>query len=97
MELLLELDLEVIMKRRFRFVRCIWHDVVDLLMLASTIGLFVYSFFGHDVSRFLWVLIFYIYYFMYRKFTFWQDRAKMYRYIKSLAKSPESVLAEDDL
>lgn len=85
------------MKRRFRFIRCIWHDTVDMLMWFVVIGMFVYSLFGNDVSKFLFVLIFYIYYFMFRKFTFWQDRAKMYRYIKSLAKNPEDVLAEEDL
>lgn len=84
-------------KSRLRFIRCIWHDKVDMLMWFVTIGMFIASWFYPNTGKFLWVLIFFIYYFMYRKFTFWQERAKYYRYIKSLGESPEEALEQEDL
>jgi len=67
-------------KRKFRFARCILHDKVDMLMWLAILGLFIYSQVTHtDVSGFLILLFLYVYYAMYRRFTFWQDRRKMYQ------------------
>jgi len=84
-------------KNKLRFIRCIWHDIVDMLMWLSIIGLFTYHLVsGEDVSKFLWVMIFYVYYFMYRKFTFWQDRRKMWEHLKESGTDVDSILQKDD-
>ena len=84
-------------KRRLRFLRCILHDKVDMLMWLVVIGLFVYSRFWHvDVSDFLFVMIFYVYYAMYRRFTFWQDRKKMYLELKKMGFNVDWLLQTED-
>ena len=94
-------------KNRLRFIRCIWHDKVDMLMWLVIIGLFVYSlivspyemsekFDIGDVSPFLFVIIFYVYYFMYRKFTFWQDRIKMYEHLKDIGEDADEIIKKED-
>lgn len=97
----------MIKKSKWRWVRCIWHDTVDLLMWLVTIGLFVFSLIKSpypvserwtigDVSPFLFVLVFYIYYFMYRKFTFWQDRRKFFVHLLKNNQDPHSILDKYD-
>jgi len=87
-----------ISKSKLRFIRCLWHDKVDLLIWLVTVGMFVgFFFFRKDTNGFLFLLIFYIYYALYRIFTFWQDREKMYRYIESLGKNPFDILYEEDI
>jgi len=84
-------------KRKWRFLRCIWHDKVDTLMWLTIIGLLIFRFVtGEDVSQFLFVLMFYVYYFMYRKFTFWQDRKKFWQYLKDIGENVDNILEKDD-
>ena len=84
-------------KNRLRFIRCIWHDGVDMLMWLVIIGMFLYHIItGVDVSKFLFVLIFYVYYFMYRKFTFWQDRRKMYEHLKDIGEDADEIIKKED-
>ena len=82
-----------------RIYRCLWRDKVDLLFWAAIIGFFVGSLFGHDVSKVLWVVVFYLYYAMYRRETFWQDRAKMYKYLKDEihCKNPDEIISQEDI
>ena len=84
-------------KRKIRFLRCIFHDKVDTIMWLVILGLFIYSqISGTDVSEFLIVLFFYVYYFMYRKFTFWQDRRKMYQELKNQGFAVDWLLETED-
>lgn len=84
-------------KRKWRFIRCIWSDKVDTIMWLVVIGLFVYSrITGSDVSPFLFVLIFYIYYFMFRKVTFWQQNMKMRKYLESISQDPDVIINKYD-
>ena len=84
-------------KRRLRFIRCIFHNTVDTIIWLVVIGLFVYSrITGSDVSPFLFVLIFYIYFFMFRKVTFWQQNMKMRRYLKSISQDPDIIINKYD-
>ena len=84
-------------KSNWRFIRCIWHDKVDLIMWLVIIGIFIYHIFWKvDVSKFLFMMIFYVYYFMYRKFTFWQDRRKMYQELKNRNADVDFILNSKD-
>jgi hypothetical protein len=80
-----------------RIYRCLWRDKVDLLFWAVNIFLFIYSLYGHDVSKFLWVNIFYLYNAMYRRETFWQDRFKLWNYLKKRGINPDPILGQDDV
>ena len=80
-----------------RIYRCLWRDKVDLLFWAANIFLFIYSLLGHDVSKFLWVNIFYLYHAMYRRETFWQDRYKFWKYLKNMGINTDAILGQDDV
>jgi len=84
-------------KIKWRFIRCIWHDKVDLMIWLLTGAGFVYSQFGNDVSGGLFLLFGYIYYMMYRKVTFWQDRAKMYAELRKYLVDVDEVISREDL
>ena len=84
-------------KEKFRLLRCIWLDIVDLGFWLVTIGLFVQYLirFGWEhmanASRigiptgFLALVIFYFYFAMYRRTTFAQERYKFKKYIEDKA------------
>jgi len=83
--------------RKWRFIRCIWSDKVDLIMWLVIIGLFVYSrITDTDVSPFLFVLTFYVYYFMFRKTTFQQRCIKYERFLKGISQDPDIILNKYD-
>lgn len=76
-----------------RFIRYIYRDIVDMLMWLVTIGMLVAYFgFNKDTNGFLWVLIFYIYYAMFRLGTFWETRKIFYERLKELGENPEDLL-----
>jgi len=84
-------------KRKWRFIRCIWNDKVDTMMWLVIAGLFVYSrITDTDVSPFLFVVFFYVYYFMYRKTTFWQQSWKMKNYLKKIGIDSDSIINNTD-
>jgi len=78
-----------------RVIRYLYRDIVDLLMWLVTIGMLVTHFVtGKDVSGFLWILIFYVFYAMFRLGTFWETRKIFYDRLKELGENPEKLLTK---
>ena len=74
-------------------IRYLYRDIVDLLMWVVTVGMLVaYLGFGWDTNGWLWVLVFYMYYAMFRLGTFWETRKIFYERLKELGEIPEDLL-----
>lgn len=81
-----------------RLYKCLWRDKVDLLFWLAIIFFFVYSQVkGKDVSGLLVVVIFYLYNAMIRLNHYWQDRAKMFNFLKKHGYNIDDVLDQEDL
>lgn len=81
-----------------RLYKCLWRDKVDLLFWLAIIFFFVLSqVAGKNVSGLLVVVVFYLYNAMYRLNHYWQDRAKMFRYLQKEGINIDEILDEDDL
>ncbi len=87
------------MKRKWRFVRCIWRDMVDLFMWLVFIGFFLaHVLTDIDVSKILFVVIGYVYYAMFRRETFWQRWQKLRRHmIMQDKRNPDTIIWGDDI
>jgi len=86
------------MKFNKRLYKCLWRDKVDLLFWLAIIFFFVYSQVdNHDVSGVLVVVAFYIYNVMIRLNHYWQDRAKMFKYLQSRGINVNVILDQKDL
>lgn len=95
-------------KRKWRFIRCIWMDKVDLGFWLVTIGLFVQYLvrFGWDhmaytseqgiPTGFLFLVIFYFYFAMFRRGTFAQQNYKFRKYLDKCNINPEDILKKFD-
>ena len=89
------------MKKRCRFIQCIWRDKVDLMFWLALIFVYVYyhRIQGEDISKALVLVIFYFYYAMYRRETFWQRWQKLRRYMKNRCEgeqNPDTIILIKD-
>ena len=81
-----------------RLYKCLWRDKVDMLFWLAIIFFFVYSQVrDKDVSGLLVVVIFYLYNVMIRLNHYWQDRAKMFRFLKKKGYNIDLILEQEDL
>lgn len=81
-----------------RLYKCLWRDKVDLLFWLAIIFFFVYSQVqSKDISGLLVVVIFYIYNGMIRLNHYWQDRAKMHRYLVNMGINVNAILDQEDM